>query len=184
MTTNNSANLINVASGSQIGSIKVVTLTASTSANLELTGLSALYSKYEFVYDGLIPDTDNVSFEALIGSVANGYINVNYGLQSIDHTGTQAHSAAGNTGAIILAQTVTNGGAFAAVVGTGTLVAQHEPNISATLISNVQSANSVIVWSASSGSNYDNTDDITKIKFQFSTGNILSGRIFVYAYPI
>jgi len=157
--------------------VLLTTLTASNSATLAYTSLSATYNTYQFVFINIIPQNSGVTLRAQVsedgGSTykATGYVN---------------NILLGTTSAIEVAQNsqLNNGASYAALNATGVL---YQP--SSTGVYKTFSATGSYVFTdntmgfINSAAQYrGDTNAINGIQFFCSSGNIVSGIIEVWGY--
>jgi hypothetical protein len=161
--------------------------TASASATLDFTsGITSAYDLYEFDLVTLLPATDGVSLQLLVsndgGSTWNS-TNYDYAFNSIVPTPTNTPTGATAASSLVMTPaTVSNTSQRAGVNGS---VRMHAPSASVRPIFSFKNDiynNAAVFTSNAGGGVYQGAATaITGVRFKFSSGNIASGSIYMYA---
>lgn len=159
------------------------TKTASNSASLAFTSvITSAYGLYFIQFSNIIPVTDNVVFK-LLYSTDNGstYLNTNYkwSYTILKSSGTNFLSSSNSDSSISLGESISNNSSRG-VNGFMNLYCFNVSNIAnlSGFISHYASGDTAdqnIYVGANTG-----TTAVNAIKFQMSTGNISSGKIYLY----
>jgi hypothetical protein len=190
--TNGAGSISIATAGGGGGAINLIsTLTASTSATLDFTGLT--YDKYMLVLDGFTPDTGGSNLVIRLGSGAgptyktNNYFYNNYGTYYngsiavgfnvgtagasnylLSYNGFGSTTETGN-GVIFFTNMLNATGATAKQVGIISQLSQSDgPSIVGKGVTSI-------------GSLYGLTPAVTAIRIYFSSGNILTGTASLYS---
>lgn len=163
----------------------IATRTASTSASLEFTSvITSNWNTYYITFENLIPVTNTVNFN-LTFSNDNGstYLatNYQYSYLNIMTAGTATAEGSNSTTEAQLAKSIENGASYG-INGFLYMYNLNSASIPCFFHGRLShySAAGVGVWNIlNSGSNTDTTG-IDALKFAFSSGNISSGKIYLY----
>lgn len=186
----NGTAIAGASSGSSL--VLVSSQTASASATLDFTGIDSTYDKIKFVMVGILPATDNVTFNIRVGtgagptyqSGASDYQSIGYGKQS---AGDRAYATTSTKVDLHnVADTLSNATGANRIGYTGELTLFNPGD--AVNIKTVQwhgthssSASSSNTLNYTTGGGfYMGTAAVTAVRFLFSSGNIASGTIYMY----
>lgn len=178
--------IIDLVSGSLV---KISSQTASTSASLSFTGLSATYSQYIFVIDALLPATDNVALYMRTSTDGGStYASTNeYNWCNMVTEGDSAYQSVGAnaSSAINLCGSTSRDeiGNVANSEGVTGEVKLYNPSSTTHHRTTGQ-----FCWAETDGTLRSNShggqivlaSDIDAVQFLFSSGNITSGKITMY----
>lgn len=165
--------------------ILLTTLTASSSASLDFTGISSTYDTYFFDVQGLVPDTNAVDAYVRFGTgggptwdTGSNYEYAFHGWSNLD---TQQTFASSSQTLFYMGHAVNSTASKGGILG-GLWVR----NVNSTtaykqiigLVDDIDSSSNYVA--ARMAGRYLSTTAVTGVRFLFSSGNIASGSVLVY----
>jgi hypothetical protein len=170
--------------GSAVGVGVIVSSTASNDASIEFTLDNSKYSSYQIVLDSLLPATDGVElfmrFSSDGGSTFDsGAGNYRYASRWVATNGTVGSTSSESATAINLTNTVGTSAGETGVNGKLDLISSGEGRPSVRWQLSRTSSSNLLVYQ-NGGAERTATVEVDAIQFLMSTGNIASGKIYLY----
>ena len=164
--------------------VLIDTATASNSATLEFALDNTKYSGYYVLFDSVIPSTDNVQllmrFSSDGGSTFDsGSGDYQYAARSVATNGTVSDQSSAGDSAINLSANVGNATGETGVNGTLDLVSSGEGRPSVRWQISRTSGAGIFIQNWGAGER-EATVEVDAIQFLYSTGNIASGKVYLY----
>jgi hypothetical protein len=170
--------------GSAVGVGVIVSSTASNDASIEFTLDNSKYSSYQIVLDSLLPATDGVElfmrFSSDGGSTFDsGAGNYRYASRWVATNGTVGSTSSESATAINLTNTVGTSAGETGANGKLDLISSGEGRPSVRWQLSRTSSSNLLVYQ-NGGAERTATVEVDAIQFLMSTGNIASGKIYLY----
>ena len=170
--------------GSAVGVGVIVSSTASNDASIEFTLDNSKYSSYQIVLDSLLPATDGVElfmrFSSDGGSTFDsGAGNYRYASRWVAANGTIGSTSSESATAINLTNTVGTSAGETGTNGKLDLTSSGEGRPSVRWQLSRTSSSNLLVYQ-NGGAERTATVEVDAIQFLMSTGNIASGKIYLY----
>jgi hypothetical protein len=190
ITINHQTNDISATSGSltidgaAVGVGVIVSSTASNDASIEFTLDNSTYSSYQVVLDSLLPATDGAElfmrFSSDGGSTFDsGTGNYRYASRWVATNGTVGSTLDASATAINLTNTIGTSAGETGANGKLDLISSGEGRPSVRWQLSRTSSSSLLVYQ-NGGAERTATVEVDAIQFLMSTGNIASGKIYLY----
>lgn len=181
---------LTLAGSRQAGMVKILTQTASSDATIDFDNLlTSEFSKYEIIYEGVVPATDDASLFVRVGTGATP----TYQATTYQASSFSIHNSAGNnTGVATLGlqitdqsatwgvdNTASNGGAGGSILVLNT---QDSGKRTTARTSNCHPISSSQFVESFAGGVWATTTIVTSLRVFFDSGDIATGTFTLFAF--